>query len=114
MFEHRTRPLLSSRRFAGRMLRYMGYTLLLVGFSLLIGVFGYMHFAELGFVDAFLNASMILGGMGPVDPLPTEGAKVFAACYALYSGIALLAMVAVLLAPVLHRIMHILHLESTD
>ncbi len=114
MFEHRSHPVISTRRFAGRMLRFMGYTALLVGFSLIIGVYGYMHFAGLGFVDAFLNASMILGGMGPVDPLPTDGAKMFAACYALYSGIALLATVAVLLAPVLHRIMHILHLESTD
>ncbi|MBK7384763.1 MAG: hypothetical protein IPI81_15745 [Flavobacteriales bacterium] len=112
MFEHRSRPLISQRRFAGRLLKYLGYALLLVGLSLALGVWGYMEFGHLRFVDAFLNASMILGGMGPVDVLTTDPAKYFAAFYALYSGITLLGAVAVFLTPVLHRMLHILHLDD--
>lgn len=114
MYEHRTRPLISRARFAIRLMRHLSYALLLVAFSLGIGVWGYMHFAALPFVDAFLNASMILGGMGPVDVLRTDSAKWFAACYALYSGIALLSAVAVFLSPVLHRMLHALHLEEVE
>ncbi|HRH38640.1 MAG TPA: hypothetical protein PK760_09855, partial [Flavobacteriales bacterium] len=114
MFEHKSHPVISNRRFAGRLLRYLGYTLLMVALSLAIGVGGYMYFAHLRFADAFLNASMILGGMGPVDPLPSDSAKYFASFYALYSGITLLGTVAVFLAPVLHRILHILHLERKE
>lgn len=112
MFEHRTHPVISKARFAGRLLRYLGWAMLLVSFSLLLGVWGYMHFARLSLVDAFLNASMILGGMGPVDPLPTDASKWFASFYALYSGITLLGAVAVFLAPVMHRMLHVLHLEQ--
>jgi hypothetical protein len=112
MFEHRSHPVISARRFTGRLLRYFAYALLLVGFSLAVGVWGYMQFAGLAFVDAFLNASMILGGMGPVDPLPSDGAKYFASFYALYSGITLLGAVAVFLAPVMHRMLHALHLDA--
>lgn len=112
MFEHRSHPVISPKRFAGRLLRYLAYALGLVGFSLAIGVWGYMQFAGLPFVDAFLNASMILGGMGPVDPLPGDEAKYFASFYALYSGITLLGAVAVFLAPVMHRMLHVLHLEQ--
>jgi hypothetical protein len=71
-----------------------------------------MHFAEQSFVDAFLNASMILGGMGPVGELTSDGAKYFASFYALYSGVALLSSVAVILAPAMHRILHYFHLED--
>lgn len=112
MFEHHSRPLASPRRFALRLSKYVGVALLFVGISLAVGVFGYMHFAELGFVDAFLNASMILGGMGPVDPLGTDSAKVFASFYALYSGIAMLGTIAVILTPLMHRMLHALHLSE--
>lgn len=114
MFEHRSNPLLSPRRFAIRVARYLFYALVLVSISLAVGVWGYMRFGRLGFTDAFLNASMILGGMGPVDAMTTDGAKWFASLYALYSGIALLGSVAVFLAPVMHRMMHALHLEDTS
>lgn len=87
--------------------------MLVVLVSLAVGVWGYMIFADLTFIDAFLNASMILGGMGPVDVLTNSGAKYFASIYALYSGIALLSTVAVILAPVFHRLQHALHLEDT-
>lgn len=112
MYEHRSHPVASKGRFAGRMVRHFAMAMLLVAVSLAIGVWGYMHFAGLAFVDAFLNASMILGGMGPVDLLHTDGAKYFAALYALYSGVTLLSAVAVFLTPVLHRVLHILHLEK--
>lgn len=112
MFEHRSRPLISPRRFAVRQLRFLLVALIFVGISLAMGIWGYMHFAQLSFIDALLNASMILGGMGPVDPLPSDAAKVFASVYALYSDIALLGAIAVILAPVMHRILHALHLED--
>lgn len=112
MLEHRTRPLLDPRRFLLRQLRYLGMALFIVLLSLALGVWGYMHLAGLGFVDAFLNASMILGGMGPVDVLIDDQAKVFAAVYALYSGIALLTTVAVILTPLMHRMLHALHLTE--
>lgn len=114
MFEHRAEPLLKRSRFIRRQLRFALAAAAVVGLSLAIGVWGYMAFAGLGFTDAFLNASMILGGMGPVDPLDTPDAKWFASFYALFSGIALLTTVAVLLAPLLHRMLHALHLDEAD
>src|SRR3954447_5958405 len=79
---------------------------------LLVGVAGYMGLAGLGSVDAFLNASMILGGMGPVDPLPNDAAKVFAGLYALFAGIFYLVVAGVIIAPFLHRVLHRLHLSG--
>ena len=73
-----------------------------------------MHFAGYPLVDAFLNASMILGGMGPVGELPNEGAKWFASFYALYSGVALLTTVAVMLTPLVHRLLHTLHIDTGE
>jgi len=114
MFEHKTDPLLSRRDFLGR----MGLSLLVVAgiviFSLLLGGAGYHYFGGLSWVDALLNASMILTGMGPVDPLKSTAAKLFAALYALYSGIAFLTIMAILLAPPLHRFLHKFHLEMTE
>lgn len=104
--------LLPRRTYLRRQLRYLLVAMVFVGVSLAVGVAGYMGFAGFSFVDAFLNASMILGGMGPMGELPNDGAKYFASLYALYSGIALLGTVAVLLAPFVHRIMHALHLED--
>ena len=77
-----------------------------------IGVAGYMEFAQLGFNDAVLNASMVLGGMGPVDPMPNDGAKWFAACYAHYCGVALISIVAAMLAPTIHRLLRKQHLDQ--
>ena len=113
MFEHRSHPLIGRRHFLFRQLKFLATALIIVACSLAVGVWGYMHFAHQGFTDAFLNASMILGGMGPVDQLTDASAKYFASFYALYSGIALLSTVAVILAPLLHRLQHALHLEDT-
>ena len=73
-----------------------------------------MSLAELKFADALLNASMILGGMGPVDPMPNEASKYFASFYALFSGISFISTMAVLLAPVVHRAMHKFHIETEE
>jgi len=88
--------------------------LVLLSVSLLLGVMGYHYFNNLSYIDAFMNASMILGGMGPVDPLINNSAKIFAGMYALYSGIAFLTSFAILMAPVYHRFLHKFHLEEKD
>lgn len=112
MFEHRSYPLVPRRIFLLRQLRFFLAAQAFVAVSLAIGTWGYMHFAHLPVIDAFLNASMILAGMGPIGQLPNDGAKLFASFYALYSGIALLTTVAVILAPLVHRMLHALHLED--
>lgn len=90
------------------------YSVLLIFFSLFLGVIGYHIFAGLGWIDSLYNASMILTGMGPVAVLTTNAAKVFASFYALFSGIAFLSTVAVFFAPVVHRFMHKMHLETDN
>lgn len=97
-----------------RQLRFVFAALVFIAVSLAIGVAGYMGFAGLGFTDAFLNASMIMGGMGPVDVLPNAAAKWFASFFALYSGVALLTIVATMLTPTIHRILHIVYLDQQD
>ena len=82
--------------------------------SLGIGVVGYHAFAGLPWIDSLLNAAMILTGMGPVDPVTTTGAKLFATVYALFSGVAFLGVAAVLIAPVAHRFLHRLHVDMAE
>ena len=112
MYEHHKQPLAKPSVFAKR-LALNGITgLLLLAFSLGIGMFGY-HFLEgLSWIDSLLNASMILGGMGPVNPLRTEAGKLFASFYALYSGVVLLAAVGILATPIYHRFLHRFHLAE--
>jgi hypothetical protein len=111
MFEHRSKPLLPRKAFYARFAWSVAATVGIVVFSLFIGSAGYHYLGGLPWIDALLNASMILAGMGPVDPLQSSAAKLFAAFYALYSGIAFLTMVAILMAPLLHRFLHKFHLE---
>lgn len=85
-----------------------------MAFSLLIGIWGYHTFAGLNFLDSLLNASMILTGMGPVNPMTTNAGKLFASFYALYSGIAFLTIAATLLGPVIHRLLHRFHIEISE
>ena len=113
-FEHKRKPILSQRDFVKRQLRYALYTGGLVLFSLLMGMAGYHFTAGLNWLDALYNSSMILTGMGPVNVLTSDEAKWFASFYALYSGVAFLTMAGVLLAPMIHRILHMLHVEDQD
>ena len=99
------------RVFALRLLRNFVFVSGLIAASLALGAAGYHQFQGLGWLDATLNAAMILTGMGPVNPLTTPSAKVFGIFYALFSGVAFLTMVALLLAPAAHRLLHRLHLE---
>ena len=84
----------------------------LVACSLVVGMWGYEHYEHLGWRDAFLNSAMLLGGMGPVDPPRTDGGKLFAGIYALYAGLVFLAVAGLLLAPVIHRVLHRFHWEQ--
>lgn len=108
------RNILPPHKFALRLLRYFLISLSLILFSLVLGVLGYHYIADLDWIDSLYNASMILTGMGPVDKLPDDSAKIFASSYALFSGIAFLSTVAIFIAPIAHRLLHILHVESDD
>ena len=114
VFEHRSQPLLPRKAFVFRMLRFTSYASALITVSLLVGILGYIGFAHLSLVDAFLNAAMIMGGMGPVSVLTSNAAKIFAGIYALYCGMVLLISVGIMTAPLLHRLLHILHLQNTN
>ncbi len=114
MFEHQTKPLLSKREFFARVIRYFFFSTLILGGSLGIGMLGYHYLANLNWVDAFFNASMILTGMGPANEMPDDAAKIFSGCYALFSGVAFLSTVAVLFAPIAHRFLHVMHIEEKD
>ena len=107
-------PLVPKVVFLQRMWRHVTLAFGITFVSLLVGVLGYHFLENIPWVDALLNASMILGGMGPVDQLHTNAGKIFASLYALYSGLIVLAVAAILLAPVVHRFLHHFHLETED
>ena len=112
MYEHRTVPLLSWPKFLRRVGRHFLAGLIVIAFALAIGVTGYHWLGGLSWVDSLLNASMILGGMGPVDPLHSNAAKVFASLYALFSGLAFIGIAGLMLAPFAHRLLHRFHVEG--
>ena len=114
MYEHRKQRLLTRLQFFGRVLAHSGIAAAAIGVALFVGIAGYHYIGGLQWVDSLLNASMILGGMGPVDPLRSNAAKVFASIYALFSGLLFIGILAVVLAPFLHRLMHKLHMEEYD
>ncbi len=114
MYEHRSAPLLPRHLFIRRLLRHGGGALMALALSLAAGTMGYHVLGHLAWVDAFENASMILGGMGPVDPIATTSGKIFASLYALYSGVVFLVVAGLLFAPMLHRLLHRFHLERTE
>jgi hypothetical protein len=109
MYENRKTRLLSRRQFAWRLIRHFLAAAGIVGIFLAVGMWGYAHFEKMGGRDAFLNAAMILGGMGPVDQDFSPGGKIFAGVYALVSGLVFVAVVGLMLAPVIHRLMHQFH-----
>jgi len=112
MYERKHQPLMPRRHFVRRVVLHFVSASMFVVVSLGLGVLGYMLFEGLALVDAYLNASMILGGMGPVDLPKTVGGKIFAGSYALYSGLVFLIVSAVILAPLLHRILHRFHIDE--
>jgi hypothetical protein len=113
-YEHRSQPVLPRRLFLRRILAHALLALGVVTVSLAVGVVGYHFLAGLAWIDALMNAAMILGGMGPVDVIPEVPGKLFASFYALYSGVAFLAVAAVLVAPFAHRLLHRLHLDDAE
>jgi hypothetical protein len=113
-FESREDPLLSRSAFARRLAGNALAAVALIFVSLLIGMAGYHWFEGMSWMDAYVNAAMILSGMGPMGPLSTEAGKAFAGTYALYSGLALVLTTGLILAPMLHRVMHRFHLQADD
>lgn len=107
----RMRPL-THRAFLWRVAKHVAFTLLLALFSLAGGMAGYMHFEHLPWRDAFLNAAMLLGGMGPVDTPHTDGGKLFAGLYALYAGLVFMISLGIMAAPLVHRLLHTFHWEQ--
>ncbi|HXD20805.1 MAG TPA: hypothetical protein VN654_27530 [Vicinamibacterales bacterium] len=114
MYESRHAPLATRAVFRRRVVRHFVVAMLLIGGSLLMGILGYrlLDKPTMPWIDAYLNAAMLLGGMGPVSDLHTRSAKVFAGLYALYSGIVVIAAASIILAPVFHRFVHRFHLEE--
>jgi predicted membrane protein len=111
-YERRTEPLLSRSAFRQRLVSHGGVALLVVALALLLGTLGYRATEGMAWIDALLNASMILGGMGPVDQLHTNAGKLFASAYAIFSGVVFIALAGILFAPLLHRLMHTFHLNE--
>jgi len=114
VYEHRHDKLAPVSVFIKRVIASLGIGLCLIAVALMIGIFGYHLLAGFGWIDSLLEASMILGGMGPVNPLPTDGAKIFASIYALFSGVVFIAVMGVVLSPVAHRVLHKFHIDEKD
>ena len=112
MYERRNQPLLSKAEFRKRVGRHGLVALGIVALGLGLGVAGYHFLTQLGWIDSLLNASMIFGGMGPVDQLKDNAAKIFASLYALFSGLAFISIMSVLVAPFAHRMLHRFHAEE--
>jgi hypothetical protein len=113
-FEHRAQPVITPDQFIVRLAHSGIIALALIAISLLVGMIGYHLLEGLSWIDAFLNASMLLGGMGPVNVPVTDGGKLFAGLYALYCGLAVILVAGVILAPIAHRILHRFHVENRN
>ena len=114
MFEHRHQKLAPFNVFVKRVIASFGIAIGLIGIALVIGISGYHWLAGFGWVDSFLEASMILGGMGPVNPLSADSAKIFASIYALFSGLVFIAVLGIVLSPIVHRFLHRFHIDEED
>ncbi len=113
-FEHHSQPLISTPSYAKRVLRYAIFGFILLAFSLGIGVLGYRFLNHESWLDALVDASMILTGMGPVSALKTDAVKWFASFYSIFSGVAFLSTVAVFFSPIVHRFLHRLHVDENQ
>jgi hypothetical protein len=114
MFESRTDPLAPRWVFIRRVIKYASIAFIVISVALGIGILGYHYIAKFSWIDSLLNASMILGGMGPMGDLPSDSAKVFASFYALFSGLVFISLVGIVLAPAAHRALHHFHLDEED
>ncbi len=114
MLERKHEKIVPTPVFLGRVFLYVGFALLLISAALAIGIAGYHWIAKLSWIDSLLNASMILGGMGPVDQLTGTGAKVFASIYALFSGLMFIAVMGIIFTPIVHRMLHSFHVEDKN
>ena len=114
MYESRSHQPLTPGAFLSRLVRHSAAAVGLLALSLGLGMAGYMYFEELPITDAFLNASMLLGGMGPVTPPVTVGGKLFAGFYALYAGLVFIVTAALLFTPVIHRVIHKFHRDDAS
>ncbi len=114
MFERRSLPLATREVFRRRLVTVGTIGFAIVAASLLIGIAGYAFFESLPLVDAFLNASMILSGMGPLHAPQTTAGKIFAGLYAIYCGFAVLGIAAIVFAPVVHRLFHRFHIAEAE
>lgn len=112
MYESKTQRPLPRTHFMRRLLAHLGAALGLLVFSVLVGMVGYAYFEQLPWVDAFVNAAMLLGGMGPVNLPQTTGGKLFAGFYALYAGLVFIVTAALMFTPILHRVLHKFHWNS--
>lgn len=112
--EQKHQKVITLPKFFIRLGKYGLFSLSLISFSLGIGVIGYHYLGHTSFVDSFHMSSMILTGMGPVVEMKSDAAKLFSSFYALYSGVAFLSITAVFFAPIIHRLLHILHVESNN
>lgn len=111
-FEHRRHQLISPQRFVLRLLIAIGLWLVLAVVGLLIGMAGYSAFEDMSLTDAYVNAAMILSGMGPLGELKTTAGKIFAGSYAIFSGLVLVIATGFVLAPIFHRVLHHFHVET--
>jgi len=112
MYEHRKEPLVSNYEFYLRLFKHLCFAVFLIALSLLIGMCGYHYLGKLSWIDAFVDASMILSGMGPVSPLINNAVKLFAGFYAIYSGLLFISLIALILIPIVHRILHKFHIPD--
>lgn len=112
MYEHRTSPILEWPNFLRRAGRHVIWGLTAIIPAVVLGTVGYHLFGRLPWLDAFLNASMILSGMGPVDRMDTDSGKLFSALYALFSGLVFIGVMGVVIAPWVHRMIHVMHAEE--
>jgi hypothetical protein len=114
MFERRNEQLAPVSVFVKRLAGSLLIALGLIAFALMIGIAGYHSLAGFNWIDSLLEASMILGGMGPVNQLPNDHSKIFASIYALFSGLIFIAVMGLVLSPVVHRILHKFHVDQKD
>ncbi len=112
--EHKKNKIISQKDFAVRLAKYSVFALILIIFSVSIGVLGYHYFANLTWIDSFHMSCLILTGMGPTNEMPSTSAKIFSSIYALYSGISFLTVSAIVFSPIIHRLLHIIHVEQDN